>query len=697
MRGVFCVSLLSLLVLASSAKNSVKDRKERAQDLEDGFGVDDQLCEEARDGDAVVEWWEAALSFNSTCSVGASTALELLTSPGSASVDWCERTCFQAAKGLVAASKRIFDLCGGPTAKKRSTFWRSVLVSETTWRQVAASYGAMGKKMSKCAPDDFDEDKRATCETLAASLEEFLSEDATGVHCERIRSNLTSQAQAESFCTANVPGSGAQKSCDKLYRAKLRELKTEGCAAFGVSRRVNRNIAGICDKHKSKFCSPEFKRLFLDPDWDQVVDNVVDQAVDDEVNGTSTIGDDDDVLARACSSDCVRKLAPQYSLWEDSERVDLKLLCSSRNGTGSCYAKYTEAMRLDDPADQAALLCDDDKRCFGRVARNVLAQADVSEELQKQLKAMLKYLCTKKPDGGDGSDDDDGDEFDEDDEATGGQRCLQRVAKAEERLDDTCDSAVAGKSCTAACLESLPSWLRPTDEPSLGGARAPMSACCVNSTLEYRLAVLPSDESAFFVDGWRNLTDTCGLGELPAACPRLGGRKRRKGLKICGVRFDWVGNATGAIQQDILNAFGLTEENLSNLELKRTAACDSNSDSDSEAAQDGGRRRMQDDGGEGVEALFDLQGQDDDDTDHIFDAIDDADMDFSNLGNQLFDDGLITLSETADITAALFDADDADDADVDDGGDELDDISAAIPLAVHIMPAAVAMLFLQAM
>jgi hypothetical protein len=634
---------------------SVGDRA-KGKELSDETGVGASTCNETK-SDLTSAWMSSLVVFARECgnrTLGASNAaaaLAALAAPLSQinASRLCRPECVAAigsnssSRGLLQAAQDLFDACSGPLSLGKSGwFGTPSFAANATWGAVRSAYAALRTSTVACVPSSLPKEVADRCAPLVKAVGDTLGGLGDAGHCEVLRANLSSAEQARQFCTAGFSATFANHTanvtCSQFYKNALERLADSECAALPSFAALRDSLTGTCVTGKEgQFCAPVLAGL---------------GATLDAIDAQIAAGDAAGAAAGAtalCNNTCVRRAAQSKSLFPDgspganlAQRVQLVCAAGSRppnngggsgtnggNKTDSCYALVGLAMQRsgDNDTRRGDEVCDAPGRCFQRLAglSAKLAADSASANVQSALEARQKYFCAKPPRSnsthGDNS-----------------TRCITKVEAVEGALAATCADAAAGLACSPQCFALLNRTFA-----DLG--------CCLNVTLQYRYAALPVEEAAAIAGIYGNLTATCGL-PVPDACPLNKGPKRSKGIKLCGADPAWL-NATGnleALRQDLLASFGATDDNFGPINVTvGNHSCAPTNGTDSTTPT---RRALVE--SQAALITFDVAGADAQDTDAIFNAAPDADINLSLTLHNLAE-GDVVNADSLTLAATQFD------------------------------------------
>ncbi|GBG25618.1 Hypothetical Protein FCC1311_018372 [Hondaea fermentalgiana] len=528
-----------------------------------------------------------------------STMWEILANPAQfLSEDMaCQPKCLKAIQGddddedesLLSQMQSIMQVCGGPASKSPEEFLAQTVYMNMTWEDIQGNYEDLEDDIKACAPADLDESTRETCTELAEELSTYL-ESERGVECTGYRDNLSAQGTARRFCTKVT----TKTSCEDDLKSFIKDFVKAGCGNMDLVADLRGVLAGACERIGTQYCYPVFNS-FTETNLFETIEEKIEAGDADGANA---------LVAEVCDSKCFRKVAKVQDVWDD-DSWGFDLLCKTSDA--SCYTRFIEALKTEDDEERSQLLCSD--RCFAKLARTVVAKEDTPDDVAEMLKATMKYLCIKPSSE---------DETEEDEEGQGAeQKCLSKVTEAEEEITTACSAAIEEGVCTEACKDVMPGWIKNNRH-----------TCCISAALEYREAVWAEDEALENYYFWTNLTSLCDF-DVDATCPLANPKyKRRRGLRLCGVAADLL-NTTDvleALTEDILAAYGISEENLANLVVSAiTEGCSAGTDDES-----GTRRVLQDGNQDAAEVTFDILGQDDEDVDGIVGSVGDFTLENTN-------------------------------------------------------------------
>jgi len=552
----------------------------------------------------ITHWVKSVEDFIDECTNGEQPVFEVLLSPVSHldSEQVCEKDCLQSIQerktGTASLAELVFEVCGAPNSDGKG-FFETILKMNVTWADVRSNYADLRDKINTCVPPSEDQNKRERCERLITNFKNNLEESG----CADDLETLKSQSEAEAFCDEK----DNEESCFETLQLELKELVRGGCMSVDYVREMRQRAALVCDQKNGEFCFPVLREFEGSNFWDDLEDAVEEGDLDDANKITEEI----------CSSSCLRSVAKKQWLELDSLAVDLGTLCKRGSNSTFCYTKFSAAMNIENEAERSEALCSD--RCFAKIARELFEKAE-SEELKEFLKGILKYLCKKDSEEND-DEEDDGDDL----------PCVSRVVEAEEELEQVCASAFDGESCSNACLQNFPGWLK-------------KSNCCINTTLSFRSMVLSEGDAQVHIDRWTNLASSCGF-EIDPACDFKPRFQKWKGLRLCGISSLLFEDQEilDAFKEDLLANFGINPENLGEVIIKQVENICSKSDRF-------GRRILQ--GNVGVQVEFELLGEDEKETEQMFQSASDDELTFHRTLAALADSGETSI----DVSASQYEA-----------------------------------------
>lgn len=484
----------------------------------------------------------------------------------------CQSSCLDViyqtdsdADTLYKYASQIFDVCAGVNVKNREAFLETVLPGDVTWEEVIENYEDLREAISDCAPSDLDEETRTACQTISSNYNTYLA-TTRGTQCSALRANLTTQAQVKAFCVAKKIN-----SCEEDIEDYIKKLVKAGCDDMDLVTELRADIAGVCDTVGNEYCYPTFQNFTKEDLYENIETKLA-------ANDTETA---QELIDDACDSKCFRKVAKEYDLWSRNP-WGLDLLCK---GDNSCFLKFLQALMTDDDTERAELVCG--SRCFNKIARSIIASDDISDDVKESLKAMTKYLCLE-----------DSEDTEDTNNSGNVQSCLSKVSEAEANVTEACADVYSG-TCSSTCKAALPGWVKNN-----------IHTCCISTALNYRAAVWDEDAATSSAAFWSNLTAACEITMDETCSISSPDYRRRRGFRLCGISASLLNTteALDALTDDILAAYGITEDNLLNLSVQNASSGCSNTTSSN--------RRMLSDV-DGAEVTYDLQGQSDDDVDNI--------------------------------------------------------------------------------